>query len=199
MFTGIVKEVGTIALVEGGEDGIRLVVEASDTASKVGLGDSVSIGGVCLTVVAVEDSRLAFDAVPETLRRTSLGGLAAGAGVNLEPALAAGEPMGGHVVQGHVDGVGRVVSLEPEGDGARLTIAAEPDLLRYCVEKGSIAVEGVSLTIAALLGDGFEIALVPHTLAATTLGGLRSGDPVNLEADVLAKYVERLLGATIRA
>jgi riboflavin synthase len=199
MFTGIVKEVGTIASVEGGEDGIRLVVEASDTASKVGLGDSVSIGGVCLTVVAVEDSRLAFDAVPETLRRTSLGSLAAGAGVNLEPALAAGEPMGGHVVQGHVDGVGRVVSLEPEGDGARLTIAAEPDLLRYCVEKGSIAVEGVSLTIAALLGDGFEIALVPHTLAATTLGGLRSGDPVNLEADVLAKYVERLLGATIRA
>jgi len=149
--------------------------------------------------LAVEDSRLAFDAVPETLRRTSLGSLAAGAGVNLEPALAAGEPMGGHVVQGHVDGVGRVVSLEPEGDGARLTIAAEPDLLRYCVEKGSIAVEGVSLTIAALLGDGFEIALVPHTLAATTLGGLRSGDPVNLEADVLAKYVERLLGATIRA
>ena len=199
MFTGIVKEVGTIASVEGGEDGIRLVVEASDTASKVGLGDSVSIGGVCLTVVAVEDSRLAFDAVPETLRRTSLGSLAAGAGVNLEPALAAGEPMGGHVVQGHVDGVGRVVSLEPEGDGARLTIAAEPDLLRYCVEKGSIAVDGVSLTIAALLGDGFEIALVPHTLAATTLGGLRSGDPVNLEADVLAKYVERLLGATIRA
>ena len=199
MFTGIVKEVGTIASVEGGEDGIRLVVEASDTASKVGLGDSVSIGGVCLTVVAVEDSRLAFDAVPETLRRTSLGSLAAGAGVNLEPALAAGEPMGGHVVQGHVDGVGRVVSLEPEGEGARLTIAAEPDLLRYCVEKGSIAVEGVSLTIAALLGDGFEIALVPHTLAATTLGGLRSGDPVNLEADVLAKYVERLLGATIRA
>jgi len=199
MFTGIVKEVGTIASVEGGEDGIRLVVEASDTASKVGLGDSVSIGGVCLTVVAVEDSRLAFDAVPETLRRTSLGSLAAGAGVNLEPALAAGEPMGGHVVQGHVDGVGRVVSLEPEGDGARLTIAAEPDLLRYCVEKGSIAVEGVSLTIAALLSDGFEIALVPHTLAATTLGGLRSGDPVNLEADVLAKYVERLLGATIRA
>ena len=199
MFTGIVKEVGTIASVEGGEDGIRLVVEASDTASKVGLGDSVSIGGVCLTVVAVEDSRLAFDAVPETLRRTSLGSLAAGAGVNLEPALAAGEPMGGHVVQGHVDGVGRVVSLEPEGDSARLTIAAEPDLLRYCVEKGSIAVEGVSLTIAALLSDGFEIALVPHTLAATTLGGLRSGDPVNLEADVLAKYVERLLGATIRA
>ena len=199
MFTGIVKEVGTIASVEGGEDGIRLVVEASDTASKVGLGDTVSIGGVCLTVVAVEDTRLAFDAVPETLRRTSLGSLAAGAGVNLEPALAAGEPMGGHVVQGHVDGVGRVVSLEPEGDGARLTIAAEPDLLRYCVEKGSIAVEGVSLTIAALLGDGFEIALVPHTLAATTLGGLRSGDPVNLEADVLAKYVERLLGATIRA
>jgi riboflavin synthase len=199
VFTGIVREVGTIASVEGGEAGVRLVVEAPQTAAGVAIGDSVSIGGVCLTVVAADDGRLSFDAVPETLRRTSLGRLAAGEGVNLEPALAAGEPMGGHVVQGHVDGVGGVVSLEPEGEGARLTVTAPSELLRYCVEKGSIAVEGVSLTIAALRDDGFEIALVPHTLAATTLGGLRPGDPVNLEADVLAKYVERLLGATIRA
>ena len=199
MFTGIVREVGTVASVEGGEHGVRLVVEAPQTAAGVAIGDSVSIGGVCLTVVAADDGRLSFDAVPETLRRTSLGRLAAGEGVNLEPALAAGEPMGGHVVQGHVDGVGSVVSLEPEGEGARLTVTAPPELLRYCVEKGSIAVEGVSLTIAALRDDGFEIALVPHTLAATTLGGLHPGDPVNLEVDVLAKYVERLLGATIRA
>jgi len=199
VFTGIVREVGTVASVEGGEEGVRLVVEAPQTAAGVAIGDSVSIGGVCLTVVAADDGRLSFDAVPETLRRTSLGRLAAGTGVNLEPALAAGDPMGGHVVQGHVDGVGSVVALEPEGDGARLTVGAPPDLLRYCVEKGSIAVEGVSLTIAALRDDGFELALVPHTLAATTLGGLRPGDPVNLEVDVLAKYVERLLGATIRA
>jgi len=199
VFTGIVREVGTVASVEGGEDGVRLVVEAPQTAAGVSIGDSVSIGGVCLTVVAAEAGRLSFDAVPETLRRSSLGRLAPGAGVNLEPALAAGEPMGGHVVQGHVDAVGSVVSLAPEGDGARLTVAAPPELLRYCVEKGSIAVEGVSLTIAALRDDGFEIALVPHTLAATTLGGLHEGDPVNLEVDVLAKYVERLLGATIRA
>jgi riboflavin synthase len=199
VFTGIVREVGTVASVEGGAAGVRLVVDAPQTAAGAAVGDSVSIGGVCLTVVDADDGRLSFDAVPETLRRTSLGRVAAGAGVNIEPALAAGEPMGGHVVQGHVDGVGSVVSLEPEGEGARLGIAAPPDLLRYCVEKGSIAVEGVSLTIAAFRGDGFEIALVPHTLAATTLGSLRAGDPVNLEVDVLAKYVERLLGATIRA
>ena len=199
VFTGIVREVGTVASLEGGEDGVRLVVEAPQTAAGAKLGDSVSIDGVCLTLVASDGGRLSFDAVPETLRRTSLGRLEAGTGVNVEPALAAGEPIGGHVVQGHVDGIGSVVSLEPEGDGARLTVAAPSELLRYCVEKGSIAVEGVSLTIAALRDDGFEVALVPHTLAATTLGVLRAGAPVNLEVDVLAKYVERLLGATIRA
>jgi riboflavin synthase len=198
MFTGIVKEVGTVASVEGGDEGVRLVVEAPQTAARVGIGDSVSLGGCCLTVVAVDGAALSFDAVPETLRRTSLAELVAGASINLEPALAAGEPLGGHVVQGHVDGVGRVVSLEREGEGARLAVEAPAELLRYCVEKGSVAVEGVSLTIAALRDDGFEIALVPHTLAATTLGRLRPGEPVNLEVDVLAKYVERLLGATIR-
>ncbi len=136
--------------------------------------------------------------MPETLGRSSLGRLRPGFAVNVEPALRAGEPMGGHVVQGHVDGLGSVRALEDEGEGKRLTVEAPDAFLRYCVEKGSVAVEGVSLTVAALQDDAFEVALVPHTLAATTLGGLGPGDPVNLEADVLAKYVERLLGATIR-
>src|SRR5918911_4924094 len=193
MFTGIVRERGRVAAVAGGADGVRLDVHAPETAARTDVGDSVSVDGCCLTAVAVADGRLAFEAVPESLRRTALGGLEAGAEVNLEPALRAGEPLGGHYVQGHVDGVGRIRSVEPEGDGARLWVDAPPDLLRYCVEKGSIAVQGVSLTIAALDEQGVEIALVPHTLAATTLAALRPGDEVNLEVDVLAKYVERLV------
>jgi riboflavin synthase len=193
VFTGIVRELGRVVSAEGGDDGVRLVVEAPATAAATALGDSVAIGGVCLTAVAVEGATLAFDAVPETLARSSLGRLAPGASVNVEPALRAGEPMGGHVVQGHVDGLGAVRSLADEGEGKRLTVEAPEAFLRYCVAKGSVAVEGVSLTVAALREDAFEVALVPHTLAATTLGGLRPGDPVNLEADVLAKYVERLV------
>jgi riboflavin synthase len=189
----IVRELGRIDAVEGGEDGVRLVVAGPETAAQASVGDSVAIDGVCLTVVDATDGRLAFDAVPETLSRTTLGRLAAGAGVNLEPALRAGEPLGGHVVQGHVDGVGRVRSLEPEGDGARLRVEAPPEIVRYCVEKGSLTVAGVSLTVAELHDDGVSIALVPHTLAVTTLGSLGPGDEVNLEVDVLAKYVERLL------
>jgi riboflavin synthase len=193
VFTGIVRERGRVAAIEGGEDGVRLVVEAPATAAQTAVGDSISIGGVCLTAVAVDDGRVAFDAVPETLARSSLGLLEPGSGVNVEPALRAGEPLGGHYVQGHVDGVGRVRSAEAEGDGIRLWIEAAPELLRYCAEKGSIAVEGVSLTVAELRDDAFAVALVPHTLAVTTLGALEPGDPVNLEVDVLAKYVERLL------
>jgi riboflavin synthase alpha subunit len=190
VFTGIVRERGRVVSLDGGEGGVRLVVEAGVEAA---IGDSVSVNGVCLTVVENGEGRLAFDAVPETLRRTSLGRLRPGAPVNVEPALRAGEPLGGHYVQGHVDGVGRVRSLGAEGDGARLWLDVPPDVLRYCVEKGSIAVEGVSLTVAELDGSGLAIALVPHTLEATTLGALRTGDEVNLEADVLAKYVEKLL------
>jgi riboflavin synthase len=195
MFTGIVREIGRVASIDADARGARLRVEAPETAPRVGIGDSVAVGGVCLTVTEVGDGTLAFDAVPETLRRTALSRLAVGAGVNLEPALCAGEPFGGHVVQGHVDGVGAVVDVTAEGDGVRLGIAAPDELLRYLVEKGSVGVDGVSLTVAALRGDGFEIALIPHTLAATTLSALSAGDPVNLEVDVLAKYVERLLEA----
>ncbi|HEX6700922.1 MAG TPA: riboflavin synthase [Gaiellaceae bacterium] len=195
MFTGLVRERGRVAERSGGDGGVRLVVTAPQTAATASIGDSVSIDGVCLTAVAVENGSIAFDAVPETLARSALAELAAGDEVNLEPALRAGEPLGGHYVQGHVDGVGRVRSVVAEGGGARLWIDAPPELLRYCVLKGSIAVQGVSLTIAELDDEGFAVALVPHTLAETTLGTLAAGAPVNLEADVLAKYVERLLAA----
>ena len=197
MFTGIVRERGHVVAVDGGADGIQLTLEAPATAAEVAIGDSVSISGCCLTVTSVVDGRMRFEAVPETLRRTSLGALRAGDDVNLERALRAGEPLGGHYVQGHVDGVGRVRSVKPEGDGSRIWIDVGAELLRYLVEKGSVAVEGVSLTVAELDDDGFAVALVPHTLAATTLGGYERGREVNLEADVLAKYVERLTRATI--
>lgn len=193
MFTGIVRERGTVAAIDGGEAGVRLRIDAPETAAQAAVGDSVAINGVCLTVTERNGTSLSFDAVPETLSRTALGRLATGSAVNLEPALRAGEPLGGHYVQGHVDGVGRVRSIEPEGDGVRLAVETPAELLRYCVEKGSITVEGVSLTIAALRDHGFEVALIPHTLAETTLATLAPGDPVNLEADVLAKYVERLI------
>lgn len=177
MFTGIVQERGRISSFEGG----RLVVESGVRAA---IGDSVAVNGVCLTVVEAPDGRLAFDVVHETLERTK----PFGDEVNLETALRAGEPLGGHYVQGHVDGVGAVRSV-----GDPVWIDTPPELLRYVVEKGSIAVDGVSLTVAAVDGSGFAVALVPHTLEVTTLGRLAAGDHVNLEVDILAKYIERLL------
>ena len=194
MFTGIVREIGRVIAFEGGlQDGGVLVVEAPETASAVEVGGSVAVDGCCLTVEEVSGERLRFHAVPETLARTSLARLVPSDTVNVEPALRAGEPLGGHYVQGHVDGVGTVRSVELEGDGRRVVVESAPELLRYCVEKGSITVDGVSLTIAALHDDAFDVALVPHTLAATTLGSLATGRQVNLEVDVLAKYVERLI------
>ena len=178
MFTGIVRE---RARVHSFEDG-RLVVESSLTP---GIGDSVSVDGTCLTVVDASAGRLAFEVMGETVARTK----PYGAEVNLEPALRVGDPLGGHYVQGHVDGVGAVRAVE----GERVRVEAPAAILRYCVEKGSIAVDGVSLTVAALNDHAFSVALVPHTLAATNLGEIEAGDAVNLEVDVLAKYVENLL------
>jgi riboflavin synthase len=193
MFTGLVREVGEVVSLEHGGGGVRLAVRSPVTAADAAVGDSVAISGVCLTVVEAPDGVVVFDAVPETLARTTLERLCPGARVNVEPALRAGEPLGGHYVQGHVDGVGTVRSVEPEGDGTRVWFEAPRDVLRYTVEKGSVTVEGTSLTVAALGDDAFAVALVPHTLRATTLGQLEPGDRVNLEVDVLAKYVERLL------
>lgn len=189
MFTGIVRELGRVEAVEETAEGVRLRVSGPETAAGARVGDSVAVNGVCLTVTGTSDGLLAFDAVPETLRRSTLGRLEGGAGVNLEPALQAGDSVGGHFVQGHVDGVGRVRKASAEG----VVIQAPPEILRYCVEKGSIAVEGVSLTIAQLDGDSFAVALVPHTKEATTLGRAQVGDEVNLEVDMLAKYVEKLV------
>lgn len=182
MFTGIVQERGRVTSF----DGRRLVVE---TAVHAGIGDSVAIDGVCLTVVGGDPQTLAFDVVAETLARAK----PFGAEVNVEPAVRAGEPLGGHYVQGHVDAVGRLRSLEFEDGGRRAWIEAPPEVLRYCVEKGSVAVDGVSLTIAGLEDGAFAVALVPHTLDRTTLGVRGAGDEVNLEADVVAKYVEKLM------
>ena len=176
MFTGIVRERARTVSFEGD----RLVVESSLSPR---VGDSINVDGVCLTVVDARNGHLAFDVLDETKARSKRFGSA----VNLEPALAAGEPLGGHYVQGHVDGVGTVRSFE----GERMTIEAPPEILRYCVEKGSIAVDGVSLTLADLADDTFTVALVGHTLDVTPLGSLSQGDPVNLEVDIVAKYVEK--------
>jgi riboflavin synthase len=194
MFTGIVRERGRVVAADRGRNGqgVSLRIEAPATAAASKPGDSVSVAGCCLTATAVENGRLAFEAVPETIARTNLGRLAEGAEVNLEPALRVGEPLGGHFVQGHVDGLARVLAIEPEGDGTRLRLELGPQLVRYCVEKGSLTVDGVALTVAALRDDGVEIALVPFTLRETTLSALEPGDEVNVEVDLLAKYAERL-------
>jgi riboflavin synthase len=193
VFTGLIREVGTVVSLAGDADGIRLEIEAPATSGSAELGDSIAIDGVCLTVVAVDGGRFAFEAVPETLARTALGTLDQGSRVNLEPALRAGEPLGGHFVQGHVDGVASVRSVEPEGAGRRIWVDAAPAVLRYVVEKGSVSVQGTSLTVAGIDDHGFAVALIPHTLGATTLGALAPGDRVNVEVDLLAKYVEKLL------
>jgi riboflavin synthase len=197
VFTGIVRELGVVEAIEGGDEGVRLRVRAPAASADAEVGDSIAVNGVCLTVIQVADSALAFEAVPETLQRSSFGLLRAGAEVNIEPALRVGEPLGGHIVQGHVDGVGTVRALEREGDGKRLEVEIPPELARYCVEKGSIAVEGVSLTIAEINEETVSVALVPHTLEATTLGRLEPSNPVNVEVDVLAKHVERLLAGRL--
>lgn len=182
MFTGIVREAARVASFDDG----RLVVE---TVVQAEVGDSVALDGVCLTVIEARDETLAFDVVPETLARAKR----FGDRVNVEPALRVGDPLGGHYVQGHVDAVGNVRAVERSASDMRMTIEAPPQVLRYCVDKGSITVDGVSLTIAELGDESLTVALVPHTLATTTLGELEAGRDVNLEVDVLAKYVERLV------
>ena len=193
MFTGIVRELGVVVEAEEAGGGRALAVRAPATASRTRVGDSIAIDGCCLTATEVADGTIRFQAVPETIARSTLGTLERNEQVNVEPAIRAGEELGGHYVQGHVDAVGRIRSAEAEGQGLRVVVEAPEAVLRYCVEKGSVTVDGVSLTVAELIDDGFAVALVPHTLEATTLSALRPGQAVNLEADVLAKYVERLV------
>jgi riboflavin synthase len=193
MFTGIVEIIGTIEGIEPGADLTRLVVDAKPIVEGVDLGDSVAVNGTCLTVTSIRDGRLSFEAVQETMERTSLGDLKVGSRVNLERAMRAGDRLDGHIVQGHVDGVGTVRQMAQEGNDVRLQIDCDPELADCVVEKGSIAVDGVSLTVAALSPSGFEVALIPHTLEFTTLSDRQPHDRVNLEADVLGKYVKRYL------
>jgi len=193
MFTGIVRELGAVVSTSGRGGGRVLAVHAPGTAAMTDVGGSVAVNGCCLTAEAVDGDLITFHAVPVTLARTTLGELEAGDRVNVEPALRAGEPLGGHYVQGHIDGIGSVQSVEAEGEGLRVFIMAPDDVLRYCVEKGSVTVDGVSLTVAEIANDAFGVALVPHTLEETTLSQLEPGQEVNIETDVLAKYVERFL------
>jgi riboflavin synthase len=190
MFTGIVEELGAIAAV----DGDRVRIAATTVTEDARIGDSIAVDGCCLTVVATGEGWWEADVSDETRKRTTLGDRHPGDPVNLERPVRAQDRLGGHIVQGHVDGVGRVISLERLEQSAVLQVAPPAPLERYLVEKGSIAVDGVSLTIAALRPGAFSVALIPFTLERTTLDGVRPGDPVNLEADVIAKYVERLLG-----
>ncbi len=195
MFTGIIETVGTVTAIDGGPDGKRFTVESGLVTSDLAVGGSVSVNGVCLTATTVDDTRFTVDTIIETLERTNLGTVAVGDGVNLERAMPASGRFDGHVVQGHVDGTGGITQIEPEGTGERWTIAAPSELLAYVVEKGSITVNGVSLTVAAVSDRSFQIALIPHTLEVTAFGDAAEGDAVNLEVDILAKYVERLLEA----
>ena len=192
MFTGLVEEVGSVSSIGKGEM-LRLGISAGRVSEGTRAGDSVCVNGACLTVGEVDSMSLTFFAMPETLRRTALGGLAVGSPVNLERAMAAGGRFGGHIVQGHVDGVGEVFGVRPEGDAEIWEFRAPEAVLRYCVEKGSICVDGISLTIVSV-GDGtFTVSILPQTRANTNLGELGAGSRVNLEADVIGKYVERLL------
>jgi riboflavin synthase len=198
VFTGLVADLGTVDAIDATPDGVRLRVRTA-LAGELGEGDSVAVNGVCLTAVGPDADGFGADVMHETLRRSSLAEVGPGTRVNLELALRADERLGGHVVQGHVDGLGSVAEVREDGFARVVTIAAGRDLLRYVVEKGSIAVDGVSLTVAAIDGDRFSVSLIPETLARTTLGAAAKGMPVNLEVDILAKYVEKLLDPETRS
>ena len=197
MFTGLVEEVGRVVALEAGEM-FRLRVSARRVLGGTRVGESVSVNGVCLTVEGLDGETLAFHAMPETLRRTALGDLAEGSAVNLERAMTLERRFGGHLVQGHVDGVGEVRAVYPEGEAQIWEFEAPAGVLRYTVEKGSVCVDGISLTVVALRDASFTASILPQTRANTNLGELRVGDRVNLEADVVGKYVERLLEPHVR-
>lgn len=193
MFTGIIHSMGRIVRSEQRDGDIRLVIEAPDLdLADVALGDSIAVSGCCLTVVAIENTMLAFDVSNESMSLTTLGDLRVDVAVNLEKALRLSDRLGGHLVSGHVDGVGRIVSIEPDARSQRWTIEAPKALLRYVAAKGSICMDGVSLTVNGVDGNHFNVNLIPHTLAHTTFEHRRAGDRVNLEVDMLARYVERL-------
>jgi riboflavin synthase len=199
MFTGIIEELGRVRSVERRGEGVRVRFEARVVTEGTHEGDSISVNGVCLTALDVRRDSFAADGSRETLQRSTLGGLRAGSAVNLERAVTPSTRLGGHIVQGHVDARGRFLSAEEHGGSWTVRIGYPPELARYLVFKGSVAVEGISLTVAALADEHFEVAVIPKTWAVTNLSHLRPGDPVNLEADIIAKYVERILSFGARA
>jgi riboflavin synthase len=193
MFTGLIADLGSVLTVEPDQGGVTLHIHTT-LASELGVGDSIAVNGVCLTAIRVGPGEFEAQAIRETLERSTLGALSPGDVVNLELALRADGRLGGHIVQGHVDGVGTIAELREEGFSRVIAVDADSALLPYVVEKGSIALDGVSLTVSALRPEGFEVSLIPETLQRTTLGALAAGARLNLEADILAKHVERLLG-----
>jgi riboflavin synthase len=192
MFTGLVQGIGSVAGIERSDDGARVTIE-TPLVAELATGDSIAINGVCLTAVELDGDSFVADAMNETLARTSLGDLAPGSQVNLELPLRATDRLGGHVVQGHVDGLGSILDVTDDGFARRIRIGAGPEVLRYVVEKGSIAVDGVSLTVTEVDDRSFTVSLIPETLQRTNLGAVDTGRRVNLEVDVLAKYVEKLM------
>jgi len=196
VFTGIIEAVGILAALEPRGSQVGLAIDAPGVIDGVRIGDSIAVNGTCLTVTKILAGRLHFDAVRETLERTSLGDQRVGARMNLERAMRADGRLDGHIVQGHVDGTGRVDALDRDGDDVRLRVSCGADVARYLVPKGSVAIDGVSLTVVGVSESGFDVALIPHTLAATNLSDRKPGDRINLEADVLGKYVVRYLERT---
>lgn len=193
MFTGIIEEIGTVRRLQHSTRSCQLTVAATVVLQNTKIGDSIAVNGVCLTVTDLQADAFTADVMPETLRRSSLGVLRNGSTVNLERAMAANGRFGGHIVSGHIDGTGQIASKVPEGNAQIVTISAAPSLLRYIVEKGSIAIDGISLTVAKVTNNSFSVSLIPHTGTCTTLLSKRAGEPVNLETDVIGKYVEKLM------
>jgi riboflavin synthase len=197
MFTGLIEDIGTVESIDSGDEGARLRI-ASQLAAEITEGDSVAVNGVCLTATMIDASSFETEAMNQTLSVTSLGGLGEGDRVNLELAMKASDRLGGHIVQGHADGIGAVVSIEEDGFARRLRVGLDPELIRYVVAKGSIALNGVSLTVSRLGEDWAEVSLIPETLERTTLGEAAVEDKLNVESDVVAKYVERLMKPFVR-
>ncbi len=193
MFTGIIEEIGTVSKVINKSEALELTIAAKQVLSDVKLGDSIAINGVCLTVTSFTASSFSVDVMPETFRATSLASIKNGAAVNLERALAVGGRMGGHFVTGHVDGTGEIIKIEPASNALNYTIRCDKSLLKYCILKGSIAVDGTSLTIFGLDSTTFQLALIPHTVKNSLLGQKKVGDRVNIECDMLGKYVVNML------
>lgn len=197
MFSGIVAEVGIVNAVEGSQQAVALTIEASPMFGEVAIGESIAVNGVCLTVVRRHGSTFAVDVSPETLRATNLGALRSGEGVNLERSLRLNDRLGGHLVSGHVDGVGTIIDKRPEANALHYDIQVPSALMRYIVPKGSVAVDGISLTVVACRSEGFQVTIIPHTAALTTIGRKEIGASVNLECDMIGKYVERMLQARL--